>query len=59
MVYICIYYSHPFNTIGLTHMLNHDSFNVYGTEATNTMNHGHRMMPWWSNEGKGSINFTS
>ena len=36
-----------------------DSFNVNGTETTNTMYHSHRMMAWRSNEGKSAIYFTA
>ena len=58
MMYICIYDSYAFHTIGLTYMLNHNGFDIDGTESSNTMYHGHRMMPWRSNESKGSIYFT-
>ena len=50
---------HTFYAVGLAYMLNHNGFDIDSTEPTNAMNHSHRMMPWWSNEGKGSINLTS
>ena len=59
MMYICIYDGHPFHTIGFAYVLDHDGFDIDGTESTDAMNHSHRMMPWWSNEGKGPIHLSA
>ena len=59
VMYIGIYYGNAFDSIGLTYVLNHNGFNINRTEATNTMNHSHRMVTWWSYQCKGAIYFTA